>query len=87
MEAYEMLNGRRVRIFKDLGIFALGSFPAGLEGTIESANAIARCPDYLCLVKLDQHFPELNEWDNCLQVFFDDAECTPEYFELIIGFG
>jgi hypothetical protein len=77
----------RVRLTGDVDIFQLGSFLTGATGTVVWAD-----PDpgadhgmgHLFEVRLDEYFPELDAWDNCLQVFRpDEAECTTDDWDLI----
>lgn len=81
----QMTVGRRVRIVIEIDIFNLGVYPVGLTGVVSSVDDDDA--DGICrMVKLDGHRPELNEWDNELQVWAnggDTPDVTPENFEPI----
>ena len=62
--------GMRVRLVEAVENFPTILAPAGEEGTVTDTDG------EFVYVRLDRHFPELDEWDNVLQVdlaFFDDA--------------
>ena len=58
--------GMRVRLVEDVENFPTVLVPAGECGMIADAS------DELVYVSLDRHFPELDEWENVLQVSRDD---------------
>jgi len=62
--------GERVRLTKTVEVFPIGVFDPGLIGVIAdiTSNGI--------WVKLDRHFPELEAWDNELQIWDDDEPAT-----------
>jgi hypothetical protein len=82
----EMTHGTRVRIVNAVEIFDLGIYETGMTGVVirdgygpDDDGIDSPC----CAVKLDKNCPELSEWDNELQVFFDTSDtpvCTPDDF-------
>ena len=79
MDLYDMTNGLRVKIVRNVDIYPTGVFRAGLTGTVTDVDD--GCEIY-CMVKMDRHFPELDEWDNALQVANNNAGiCVAEDFE------
>jgi hypothetical protein len=83
MTEAEMTIRTRVRLTKDVELFAEGlMLRPGLAGTVVLAANRGLC----AMVKLDDHFPELDNWDNELQVGplgTDEYACDPSYFEPI----
>lgn len=72
--------GAKVRLKIDVASYPLGVFPAGTTGTV--SGVIAEPNPVAGLIKLDQHFECLDEWDNELQVFTpDEGEVIWDYFE------
>lgn len=71
-----MKIGTKLRMPRDCDIFNLGFFPAGTTGTVVSHE------DEYEAVKLDQHFEELDEWDNEVHIYAD-SEISYEDFEVI----
>lgn len=72
--------GTRVRLVDCLDIFNLGYFPGHSEGTVISHGD----GDLLGEVKMDDHFDDLNEWGNVLQIVADDmGEVNWSSFEAI----
>jgi hypothetical protein len=61
--------GERVRLAIDIAPYPLGAFPRGATGTIVEVTPDAREGDPVALVRLDEHFEDLDDWENCLQVF------------------
>ena len=55
--------GDRVRLNSDVDIFPLIIMREGEAGTIASVN------DEAIFVRMDKHYPELDEWDNALEVW------------------
>lgn len=79
-----MKAGDKVRILRDVAPYPLGFFPAGTTGTVISTEpAYGDSP--IALVKLDQHFQCLDEWNNELQVYAeaDCYEIVPSLFEQV----
>lgn len=78
--------GDRVRLREALDVFHLGSFPAGSVGTlIHLATGKGAAYGDLCLVRFDDHFPELDEWNNELEVGLsgdEEALATLDDFDL-----
>lgn len=79
-----MIVGQRVRLVRDVEIFPLNIYRTGATGTVvaTSINSVV-----IAEVRLDEHYPELDEWDNELQVCDptrDDAgDCTPDAWEVV----
>lgn len=75
--------GARVRLRAPLSVFQLGDFPARAAGTVVQVTPPDETSQHaeFALVRLDDHAPDLEEWDNCLQVFLRDSEITPRAFE------
>jgi hypothetical protein len=75
--------GARVRLTRDIELYPIGIFPAGLTGVVTDVQPDS--PDVIAQVKLDETFPELEEWDNCLQVSrverSGEGACTTADFE------
>lgn len=82
-----MKLGDRVRLKDDLDIFNLGSFPKGATGTVAWAlDPLPKETDGIVIfsVKLDEPFADLDQWDNELQVWGEDAgEVTVDSFEVV----
>lgn len=55
--------GRRVILVQDVDVFPTGYFHAGLTGTLQRIDEEGRF-----WVRLDKHFPVLDEWDNELEI-------------------
>lgn len=55
--------GERVTIVREIDNYPVGKFPAGEYGEVTEAHA-----DHI-MIKMDRNFPELAEWQNCLQVY------------------
>lgn len=55
--------GDRVRLNRDVDIFPLIVMREDEVGTIASVN------DEAIFVRMDKHYPELDEWDNALEVW------------------
>jgi hypothetical protein len=82
MKREDMKVGQQVAISVEVELYPIGIFEHGLLGTVE--EICEPNPDVVAIVRLHQHFDELNEWDNCLQVCVDDTfPCSPENFEPI----
>jgi hypothetical protein len=76
--------GARVRLKEAADVFNLGLYPAGTAGTVIEADAQAVPGMYVAVIKLDDHFDTLDEWDNCLYVYRladQVGEITEELFE------
>jgi hypothetical protein len=76
-------EGSRVRLKRDVQNFPSGTFASGLTGTLVKIGANG---DYW--VKLDKHFPNLEAWDNELQLWDWSGEDTSDehpstYLEII----
>lgn len=67
--------GDRVRLIMALDIWNLGSFPEGATGTVTYVGEQQVDGVIAGEVKLDQHFPDLDEWENVLQIA-RDSEVT-----------
>lgn len=81
MNQSDMIPGSRVRIVQDVELYPIGTYPAGLTGTVEAGTGDGDSAPF-CDVRLDRTFPELAEWDNCLRVWGPNVpECTAEDFE------
>ena len=64
----EMKHGMRVRLVRDVDVYPDGLYRAGLLGTVDMRGT----DDFIRgAVKLDQIFPELSEWDNCIMMYAD----------------
>ena len=87
MNAHDFTVGQRVRIVAaSIAIFDLGTFPAGLTGTVVAATPDAAAFEAVASVRLDKHFAELNDWQNELMVFRpEDGECTAADFEPVVA--
>ena len=77
-------EGSRVRLKREVENFPIGTFQVGLTGTLVK---IGEGGDYW--VKLDQHFPDLDAWDNQLQLWdWSDQDSLDEhpsnYLEVVI---
>ncbi len=70
--------GDRVALMLDLRIYQLGEFPAGAQGTVTFvADATHQPTQPVGHVRLDEAFPELDHWENELQVWSaQDGEIT-----------
>jgi hypothetical protein len=62
--------GARVRLIEAIDIFNVGAFPAHAAGTVILFDE----PLDYALIKMDDHFADLDTWDNCLYVW-----ASPEY--------
>jgi hypothetical protein len=72
---YRLREGSRVRLKRNVESFPSGIFPAGLTGTLVK---IGTDGDYW--VRLDQHFPNLEAWNNELQLWhWSDQESSDEH--------
>lgn len=79
--------GDRVRLITDVAPYPLGLFPAGTTGTVEEIDPTAGEGNPIAYVRLDQHFEDLDDWENVLQVVREgDGEVTPAAFEIMKGF-
>jgi hypothetical protein len=79
-----MRDGDRVRIIKSIELFPIGKFEIGLLGTVQMTDGDGETEPY-CLVRLDQQFPALAQWDNRLQVWSGAIPIvTAADFELVI---
>lgn len=77
--------GDRVKLRHDLDVYPLGRFPAGAKGTV-MREVTGEYADDCALVLMDDHFPDLDEWENLLQVGTvdcDESPATVDDFELI----
>jgi hypothetical protein len=72
----EILVGRRVRLTEPLDLYPECIIPDGNTGTI------VRVMDDCIWVKLDKHFPELDEWQNEAQIWnwSDEAQGTSFFY-------
>jgi hypothetical protein len=59
----DMVNGRRVRLARDIDLSQDGRYEAGLTGTVQDRDTD------IVWVKLDRHFKALDEWDNSITVW------------------
>lgn len=57
--------GTRVRLVAEIEYYPLGIWPVGTTGTV-TQNTPGQHPSGV--VRLDEHFPSLDDWDNQLQV-------------------
>lgn len=76
-------EGSRVRLRREVAYFPIGTFPVGLTGRLVN---IGEDGDHW--VKLDQHFPGLDPWDNQLQIWDWSEQDSPDehpsaYLEVI----
>lgn len=62
MADFETFNGQRVRLTRPVDNYPTGVFSEGLTG-------VCRVEEDCFWVKLDEHVPELAEWDNELQIW------------------
>jgi len=73
--------GLEVVLKEDFEIFPTGIYPAGATGRVDEAS------EKVIGVKLDEHHPELDEWDNCLLMYGDNQydqdtrDMTTEFWE------
>jgi hypothetical protein len=73
--------GTRVRIVKDVDVFPTIFLKAGETGTLAEIGSEGQY-----YVKLDLPHSELNEWDNCIELWDwskdngNDPELTPESY-------
>jgi len=84
MNASQFRPGARVALIADIAPYPLGAFPAGARGKVVHVEKMATpgCP--IANVRMDDHFADLDDWDNELQVFRpDDGEITPAAFRLV----
>jgi hypothetical protein len=73
---YNPRVGMRVQLCRDVDIYPLNVYRAGLRGTVARVDEPTRFD-----VKLDQYFSELVDWENCLQVVPRGAsDCNPDAF-------
>lgn len=72
--------GARVRLTREVDIYPIDIFPAGLLGTVAD---VSRDRQVVAMVRLDRHYDGLDEWQNALQVYADPDEstCTPDAWE------
>jgi len=73
----------RVQLVKAVDNFPTGFFDIGLTGTLREIDE-----EGSYWVTLDKHFPELDEWQNAIQIWDwsaqDGPDCHPEtYLEAI----
>ena len=66
MSIHELKQGMRVKLARDVEIYPIGIFTKGMAGIVETVDLTQ--PDVIAHVKLDAYDPELDDWDNCLQV-------------------
>jgi hypothetical protein len=83
----EMIVGARVRVVDEIDLHPTVLVTVGATGVIDAIDGGSE--SWLCTVKLDAHFIELDEWDNRLQVFDaeDNGDCTLAHFEVVRGFA
>lgn len=85
MRREDMREGQRVRIAREIEIYPIGIFPAGLTGRIGIVEPDSL--DVVTHVRLDKHVEALDDWSNELQVWRiereDEGACTADNFELI----
>ena len=78
--------GTRVRIVRDIELYPLNIYHPGMTGVI-SDEVMSGSGGVLRHVRLDKLCPELDEWDNQLQVndpLREDAGvCTPDAWEVL----
>ena len=55
--------GERVELYREIDHYPLGIFPIGATGVVDEAN------DDAIWIKMDRRFPELDDWQNRLQVW------------------
>ena len=68
-----MVLGTRIKLIQDVDNYPDIYAPAGLTGTLVRIDS-----EGAYWVKLDKHFPSLDEWNNKLQIW--DYSCqSPEY--------
>jgi hypothetical protein len=67
-------EGTRVRLKETIDIYPIGVFDAGLTGTVVYLD-----PTGVSAVRLDTHFPALNEWDNELQIWRNGSDEGPTW--------
>jgi hypothetical protein len=75
--------GQRVRLIRDVEVYPIDIFRAGLTGTVTDFNPGMRP---IMHVKLDRHFGGLKDWDNELQVWpdgHDGSNSTLDAFEKV----
>lgn len=79
--------GTRCRLVRDVDQGQDGYYSAGLTGTLESIEYHGQDRDSYYWFRLDEHQPELDEWDNRLQIWDwseQDGHGHPsEYLEAI----
>lgn len=76
--------GQRVRLMHDVAPYPLGLFPAGSCGTVVEVYPDVIKTNPVAYVQMDDHFDDLNEWENVLQVFRstdESSEVTEQVFE------
>lgn len=87
MDLRQMRVGVKVAIASEHGVdlFDIGIFGHGLTGTV---CEVREGGQVACLVRLDRHFPALDEWANCLQVSrYESDVCHAGDFEALPGQG
>lgn len=72
-----MTEGAKVRLRRSIERAEDLLIPAGETGTVVEVGPS------MVSVRLDKHFPELDEWDNELQWTYDDYNSYPEEVELV----
>ena len=76
--------GDRVQLQLDLRLYELGEFPAGAKGTVTYVTIPPEPTQPVGGVRLDEPFPELDDWENELQVWLpEDSEITWASFKLV----
>lgn len=66
--------GTRVELTRDWECYPIGIYAAGEKGTLATIDS-----DGSYWVKLDNHFPELADWGNELQIWADPELNGPEH--------
>jgi hypothetical protein len=73
---YNPRVGMRVLMCRDVDLYPLNVYRAGLRGEVVRVDDATRFD-----VRLDQYFSELNDWANCLSVVpRDEGNCNPDAF-------
>jgi len=82
MQRNEFTIGLPVRLTRHIEIYPIGIFHPGLRGTVTSVDAVAPFHGVVAMVKLDEHFEGLDDWNNELQVWEtpDAGDCTVDAF-------
>jgi hypothetical protein len=73
----EMRVGQRVRLIQATGHLNTPWFPVGTTGVV-TATGFSQIPEVYAHVRLDNHFPEMDEWENVLEVGLDGDDCAGE---------